>query len=174
MSSDEPSKPSGRRRRGVAVVAGMALILVVATLASAVLFREDLAQAVLRDRLTELGLKAPRFRVEQITIGFLGGEAGTCGALPAIQNAVNDALHHIGAAPVEMPTTPEKVWQAIQDYQTYPMTSDPVRNTVVLPDVAGLPAWEEHIRGTVIEVTTVKSVRPNRIVRSSDLCTGAE
>jgi carbon-monoxide dehydrogenase large subunit len=42
------------------------------------------------------------------------GEAGTCGALPAIQNAINDALHQIGAAPVEMPTTPEKVWQAIQ------------------------------------------------------------
>jgi carbon-monoxide dehydrogenase large subunit len=42
------------------------------------------------------------------------GEAGTCGALPAIQNAINDALYQIGAAPIEMPATPEKVWQAIQ------------------------------------------------------------
>jgi carbon-monoxide dehydrogenase large subunit len=42
------------------------------------------------------------------------GEAGTCGALPAVQNAINDALHQIGAEPVAMPTTPEKIWQAIQ------------------------------------------------------------
>jgi len=42
------------------------------------------------------------------------GEAGTCGALPAVQNAINDALHQIGAGPVEMPATPEKVWHAIQ------------------------------------------------------------
>jgi carbon-monoxide dehydrogenase large subunit len=42
------------------------------------------------------------------------GEAGTVGALPAVMNAINDALHHIGAPPVEMPATPEKVWRALQ------------------------------------------------------------
>ncbi len=42
------------------------------------------------------------------------GEAGTVGALPAVMNAVNDALHHIGAPAIEMPATPEKVWRAIQ------------------------------------------------------------
>ncbi len=71
MSSDEPSKTSGRRWRGVAVVAGIAFVLVVTTFASALLFREDLAQAVLRDQLNELGLKDSRFRVEQITIGSI-------------------------------------------------------------------------------------------------------
>ena len=71
MSSDEPSKPSPRRWRGVAVVAGMAFILVVATLAAALLFREDLAQAVLRNQLNELGLKDSRFRVEQFTAGSI-------------------------------------------------------------------------------------------------------
>ena len=43
------------------------------------------------------------------------GEAGTVGSMPAIMNAVNDALHHIGAPQVEMPASPEKVWRAIQD-----------------------------------------------------------
>lgn len=42
------------------------------------------------------------------------GEAGTVGALPAVMNAINDALHHIGAPTVEMPASHEKVWRAIQ------------------------------------------------------------
>jgi carbon-monoxide dehydrogenase large subunit len=42
------------------------------------------------------------------------GESGTVGALPSVMNAVNDALAHIGAQPVQMPATPYKVWQAIQ------------------------------------------------------------
>src|SRR5579862_5709467 len=42
------------------------------------------------------------------------GEAGTIGAIPAVMNAVNDALAAIGAPPVELPATPEKVWRAIR------------------------------------------------------------
>jgi carbon-monoxide dehydrogenase large subunit len=42
------------------------------------------------------------------------GEAGTIGALPAVMNAVNDALRQIGAGYVEMPATPEKLWTAIR------------------------------------------------------------
>jgi aerobic carbon-monoxide dehydrogenase large subunit len=42
------------------------------------------------------------------------GEAGTIGALPALMNAVNDALAQVGAAQVEMPAAPEKLWRAIQ------------------------------------------------------------
>lgn len=42
------------------------------------------------------------------------GEAGTLGAIPAVMNAINDALARIGAPPVEMPATAEKVWQAIR------------------------------------------------------------
>jgi carbon-monoxide dehydrogenase large subunit len=41
------------------------------------------------------------------------GESGTVGALPAVMNAVNDALSRIGAPYVQMPATPEKVWRAI-------------------------------------------------------------
>jgi carbon-monoxide dehydrogenase large subunit len=43
------------------------------------------------------------------------GEAGTVGALPALLNAVNDALGSLGAQPLDMPVTPERVWRAIQE-----------------------------------------------------------
>jgi carbon-monoxide dehydrogenase large subunit len=42
------------------------------------------------------------------------GEAGTIGATPAVQNAVVDALSHLGVTHIEMPTTSERVWRAIQ------------------------------------------------------------
>ena len=42
------------------------------------------------------------------------GEAGTVGALPALVNAVNDALAPLGVRHLDMPMTPERVWRAIQ------------------------------------------------------------
>jgi carbon-monoxide dehydrogenase large subunit len=39
------------------------------------------------------------------------GEAGCHGAVPAIVNAVIDAL---GVKELDMPLTPEKVWRALQ------------------------------------------------------------
>ena len=42
------------------------------------------------------------------------GEAGTVGALPALMNAVNDALAPLGVRHLDMPVTPERVWQAIR------------------------------------------------------------
>ncbi|MBT4116643.1 MAG: xanthine dehydrogenase family protein molybdopterin-binding subunit [Rhodospirillaceae bacterium] len=44
-----------------------------------------------------------------------GGEGGTTPALSALVNAIVDALAEFGVRHVEMPTTPEKVWRAIQD-----------------------------------------------------------
>jgi aerobic carbon-monoxide dehydrogenase large subunit len=42
------------------------------------------------------------------------GEAGTTGALAAVMNAIADALP---GTTIEMPATPEKVWQALQNSQ---------------------------------------------------------
>ncbi len=42
------------------------------------------------------------------------GESGTIGSTPAVQNAVVDALAHLGVRHVDMPATAEKVWRAIQ------------------------------------------------------------
>ncbi|MEN0087026.1 MAG: xanthine dehydrogenase family protein molybdopterin-binding subunit [Pseudomonadota bacterium] len=45
------------------------------------------------------------------------GEAGTIGAPPAIFHAVLDALSPLGVTDLQMPLTPARVWQAIQDAQ---------------------------------------------------------
>jgi len=43
------------------------------------------------------------------------GEAGTVGAIPALLNAVNDALAPLGVRHLDMPVTSERVWRAIQE-----------------------------------------------------------
>lgn len=49
-------------------------------------------------------------------IGAKGvGESPTVGAPPAIANAVVDALWHLGVRHIEIPITPQKVWQALRD-----------------------------------------------------------
>jgi carbon-monoxide dehydrogenase large subunit len=42
------------------------------------------------------------------------GEGGTTGALAAVVNAVVDALAEFGVTHMEMPVTPERIWQAIR------------------------------------------------------------
>ncbi|MGH9216522.1 MAG: xanthine dehydrogenase family protein molybdopterin-binding subunit, partial [Acidimicrobiales bacterium] len=41
------------------------------------------------------------------------GESGTIGAIPAVYNAVIDALGHLGVRHLETPLTPERVWAAL-------------------------------------------------------------
>jgi CO/xanthine dehydrogenase Mo-binding subunit len=43
------------------------------------------------------------------------GEAATIGSTPAVQSAVVDALAHLGVRHIDMPTTPQRVWQAINE-----------------------------------------------------------
>jgi carbon-monoxide dehydrogenase large subunit len=44
------------------------------------------------------------------------GECGVTGSLPALTNAVADALARAGASPeINMPATPEKIWRALRD-----------------------------------------------------------
>jgi carbon-monoxide dehydrogenase large subunit len=43
------------------------------------------------------------------------GESATVGAPPAIANAVVDALRHLGVTHIDIPITPEKVWQILHD-----------------------------------------------------------
>jgi aerobic carbon-monoxide dehydrogenase large subunit len=42
------------------------------------------------------------------------GEAGCVGALPAVTNAIVDALSEFGVTHIEMPATPERVWRAMR------------------------------------------------------------
>jgi carbon-monoxide dehydrogenase large subunit len=43
------------------------------------------------------------------------GESATVGSTPAVQNAVVDALSHLGVRHLDMPCSPERVWRAIED-----------------------------------------------------------
>ncbi len=42
------------------------------------------------------------------------GEAGTIASTPAVVNAVLDAVRHLGVTDIRMPTSPERVWRAVQ------------------------------------------------------------
>ncbi len=43
------------------------------------------------------------------------GEAGNVGALPAVANALADALSPLGLRHIEMPATPERLWRALRE-----------------------------------------------------------
>jgi carbon-monoxide dehydrogenase large subunit len=45
------------------------------------------------------------------------GEAGCAGSLTSVMNAVVDALSVYGIKHIDMPATPQRVWQAIRDAQ---------------------------------------------------------
>jgi carbon-monoxide dehydrogenase large subunit len=67
------------------------------------------------------------------------GESATIGSTPAVQNAVVDALSHLGVRHVDMPCTPSRVWRAIEDARAG--RADPWREP---PDVFDdLPLREE-------------------------------
>jgi aerobic carbon-monoxide dehydrogenase large subunit len=46
------------------------------------------------------------------------GEAGVTGSLPALMNAVLDALRQAGVSRFDMPATPARVWEAIRAAKT--------------------------------------------------------
>jgi carbon-monoxide dehydrogenase large subunit len=43
------------------------------------------------------------------------GEAGAVGAMPAVGNALIDALKPVGVREIAMPATPERLWRAIRE-----------------------------------------------------------
>lgn len=52
------------------------------------------------------------------TLGAKGvGESGPIGAVPAVHNAVIDALTHLGIDHIDLPLTPWRVWHALRDAQ---------------------------------------------------------
>jgi carbon-monoxide dehydrogenase large subunit len=76
------------------------------------------------------------------------GESATVGSTPAVQNAVVDALSHLGVRHVDMPATAERVWRAIEDARAGSLP-DPWREPPAafddLPAHAGAAAPEEEI-----------------------------
>ena len=85
------------------------------------------------------------------------GESGTIGSIPAVYNAVVDALAHLGVRHLETPATPERIWRALR--------APPVHLRV--PDTSAIrrrlrsPAGRPHGGGSAARgVTTCR--RPRR------------
>ncbi len=65
--------------------------------------------------LSAIELKSNPLPTKTNPLGVKGaGEAGSVGALPAVANAVIDALSRLGIHGIEMPATSERLWRAIR------------------------------------------------------------
>jgi carbon-monoxide dehydrogenase large subunit len=51
------------------------------------------------------------------------GESGTVGSMPAVQNAVVDALSHLGVRHLDPPLTPERIWAAVRSAENGTLSS---------------------------------------------------
>jgi len=70
------------------------------------------------DMVPSMEIKSNPVPTKYNPLGAKGaGEAGTVGALPAVMNAVIDALAPLGVTDVAMPATAQNVWKAISDAQ---------------------------------------------------------
>jgi aerobic carbon-monoxide dehydrogenase large subunit len=66
------------------------------------------------DDLSPVAMQSNPVPTKTNPLGVKGcGEAGCVGALPAVANAIVDALSVYGVRHIEMPATPERVWRAI-------------------------------------------------------------
>ena len=82
----------------------------------------QLLSASLNDYALPRAADLPDIEVELVEVpcetnplGVKGcGEAGCAGSLPAVMNALVDALSEFGVTHIDMPATPEVVWRAIQ------------------------------------------------------------
>ncbi len=67
------------------------------------------------DDFCEIEIKSLSVPTKRNPLGVKGaGEAGAVGALPALMNAIVDALAPLGIKEFEMPATPDRVWRAIR------------------------------------------------------------
>jgi carbon-monoxide dehydrogenase large subunit len=75
------------------------------------------------DYLLPTAMETPRWETDKTVtpsphhpLGAKGvGESATVGAPPAIANAVVDALAHLGVRHIDIPITPEKVWNILRE-----------------------------------------------------------
>ena len=115
-----PVLAEGQRHGGIAQGAAQALLEEVRYDADGNPVTSNLADyaAITATELPSFELVAMETPTTLNPLGVKGiGEAGTIGATPAVQNAVIDAVAHLGVRHIDMPTTPERVWTAIGDAQ---------------------------------------------------------
>ncbi len=113
-----PVLAEGQRHGGIAQGAAQALLEEVLYDADGNPLTSTLADyaAITAAELPSYELVTSETRTTLNPLGVKGiGEAGTIGSTPAIQNAVIDAVAHLGVRHIDMPTTPQRVWAAINE-----------------------------------------------------------
>jgi carbon-monoxide dehydrogenase large subunit len=111
-----PLLAEGQRHGGIAQGAAQALLEEVRYDDDGNLLTSTFAdyEIVTATELPDFELLAMETPTPQNDLGAKGlGESGTVGATPAVQNAVVDALAHLGVRHVDMPCTPQRVWEAM-------------------------------------------------------------
>jgi carbon-monoxide dehydrogenase large subunit len=113
-----PVTLKGQIHGGVAQGAGQALMeqVVYDAESGQLLTTSFMEYAIPRaDSLCDLVVQSNPVPTKLNPLGAKGaGEAGTVGALPAVINAVMDALAPLGVQHLDMPATAARVWEAIQ------------------------------------------------------------
>jgi carbon-monoxide dehydrogenase large subunit len=113
-----PLITEGQRHGGIAQGAAQALVEEVIYDADANPLTASLADyaTITAAELPSFELIASETPTSMNPLGAKGiGEAGTIGSTPAVQNAVIDAVAHLGVRHIDMPTTPQRVWAAIKE-----------------------------------------------------------
>ncbi len=83
----------------------------------------NLVNGSLTSYLVPSAAEVPSYEVDHVVaasptnpLGVKGvGETGAIASTPAVVSAVVDALSHLGVTDIDMPTTPERVWRAIEE-----------------------------------------------------------
>ncbi|MFL6204107.1 MAG: xanthine dehydrogenase family protein molybdopterin-binding subunit [Acidimicrobiales bacterium] len=112
-----PLLADGQRHGGIAQGAAQALLEEVRYDEDGNPVTSNLADyaAISATELPSFELVAMETPTDVNPLGVKGiGESGTIGSTPAVQNAVVDALSHLGVRHVDMPASPERVWRAVQ------------------------------------------------------------
>jgi aerobic carbon-monoxide dehydrogenase large subunit len=112
-----PLLAEGQRHGGIAQGAAQALL-------EEVIFDADgnPLTATFADYAFVTATEVPSFELAEMEtptsynpLGAKGiGEAGTIGSTPAVQNAIIDALAPLGVRHIDMPASPQRVWQALR------------------------------------------------------------
>jgi len=67
---------------------------------------------------------------------------------------------------VTFTSPPEKVWAAVSDYETHPMTGTQRKSTQKQPEEGGLPVWVEDLGATKVTVRTLSATAPTHVKRN--------
>lgn len=103
--------------------------------------------------------------MKKMILIILGGLAALVLLVFAVGFMLPERYH--AAVSVTLTSPPEKVWAAVSDYETHPMTVALRKSTQKQPDEGGLPVWVEDLGATKVTVRTVSATAPTHLKRTA-------